>query len=211
MTKLHLQQRFVNVIFLLMVVWFAGSIQYAYSDVMPGDLAPDFTLSDTHGAERSLAEFKGKFIVLEWFNRDCPFVRKHYGSGNMQALQKKYTDQGIAWLSIISSAPGKQGYFSAEEHNQNAAEFGAHPAAVLMDPEGTVGKTYGAKTTPHMYIIDPRGSVIYQGAIDDIASTNVADIPKAKNFVQAALDEAMAGRPVSTPISKPYGCSVKYA
>ncbi len=183
----------------------------AQSDVTVGQAAPDFKLKDVTGAERSLSEFKGKFVVLEWFNHDCPFVVKHYQSGNMQALQKSYTQKDVVWLSINSSAEGKEGNYPAAEHAQMMESKGGVPTAILLDPDGIVGKLYAAKTTPHMYVINPEGNLIYQGAIDDKSSFDVADVAVAKNYVKAALDEAMAGNPVSEPSTKSYGCSVKYA
>ncbi len=172
--------------------------------------APTFTLKDVEGKSHSLADFKGKFVVLEWINFDCPFVGKHYRSNNMQKLQKTYTAKGVVWLSICSSAPGKQGYFTAEVIKKRLAEAKATPTAYLIDADGTAGKLYGAKTTPHMFIIDPKGTLIYAGGIDDIRSTDVADIAKAKNYVTAALEEALAGKPVTEKVTTPYGCSVKY-
>lgn len=172
--------------------------------------APDFILKDTNGEEHSLNDYKGKFIVLEWNNFDCPFVKKHYNSKNMQKLQKKYTDEGVVWLTINSSAAGKQGNYSSKELNRKIKEHGANMSAYLLDGEGIVGKLYGAKTTPHMYVINPDGILIYAGGIDDIASTDTADIEKANNYVSKALESAMAGNDVETKTSRPYGCSVKY-
>lgn len=175
-----------------------------------GKPAPDFALKDTEGKKRSLSEHKGKYVVLEWVNHGCPFVRKHYDGGNMQALQKEAAGKGAVWLSICSSAKGKEGHMSPGEWARATAEKGAAPAAVLLDPDGKTGKDYGAATTPHMYIIDPQGVLIYKGAIDDKPSTDPDDIPGSKNYVRTALDEALAGKPVSQPSTKPYGCSVKY-
>ena len=172
--------------------------------------APDFKLKDTNGKEHSLSDFKGKYVVLEWNNFGCPFVKKHYNSKNMQQLQKKYTGKDVVWLTINSSAPGKEGHFSSEELNKKIKEQDANMTAYLIDEKGTVGKTYGAKTTPHMYIVNPEGTLVYAGGIDDIASTDTNDIKKAKNYVAAALDEAMAGKKIETKTSQPYGCSVKY-
>jgi peroxiredoxin len=188
----------------------AAAVAFAASAVV-GQPAPAFTATDTNGKPESLADFKGKWVVLEWTNNECPFVGKHYGSGNMQKLQKAYTGKGVTWLSVISSGPGKEGYLDAAKANALTKERGAAPSAVLLDPEGAVGRLYGAKTTPHMFVIDPQGKIVYQGAIDDRPSTDVADIAKAKNYVSAALDEAMAGKPVTTVSSAPYGCAVKYA
>ncbi len=172
--------------------------------------APNFSLTDTHGTTHSLADFQGSYVVLEWINHGCPFVKKHYDSGNMQGLQQEMTNQDVVWLSICSSAPGKQGYFAAEAWNQMTTEKGAQPTAVLLDPDGYVGRQYGAKTTPHMFVIDPQGTLIYQGAIDDHPTADQADIAGAKNYVQAALLQALAGKPVLQPRTKSYGCSVKY-
>jgi len=172
--------------------------------------APDFTLVDTHGMEHKLSDSRGKFIVLEWLNHECPFVQKHYNSGNMQNLQKKYTGKDVVWYSIVSSAEGKQGYYPPEEANELTTEKGAAPTAVLIDAGGEVGRLYGARTTPHMFIINPEGTLIYNGAIDDTRSTDVEDIKTATNYVSAALDEAMSGQAVSVATSQPYGCAVKY-
>lgn len=172
--------------------------------------APAFTLHDAKGAAHSLEEFKGKFVVLEWVNFDCPFVRKHYGSGAMQELQHTMTARGIVWLSICSSAPGKQGYFEGDELRERITVEHASPTAYLLDPEGTVGKMYNAKTTPHMFVIDPKGTLIYAGGIDDLATTDKADIARATNYVKAAVQEAMEGKPVAVKTTRSYGCSVKY-
>ena len=175
-----------------------------------GQPAPGFTAKDLHGKERSLSEFKGKYVVLEWHNQSCPFVKKHYDSGNMQKLQKELTAKGAVWLSVISSAPGAQGYVTAEEEAKYLAEKKASPTDVLFDPEGTIGHAYGAKTTPHMYVIDDKGVLIYAGAIDDNPSSDPEDVATAKNFVRTAYDEASAGKQVSTASTAPYGCGVKY-
>ncbi len=172
---------------------------------------PDFTLMDSMGKKHAVSDFRGSFVVLEWINPDCPFVRKHYDSGNIQSLQKKYTDKGVVWLSVASSAPGKQGYYSADEWNQIVVDKKAHSTAVLLDSQGVVGKKYEARTTPHMFVINPKGILIYQGAIDSINSTNTADISQAENYVQEALDAAMNGKEVKNSSTKSYGCSVKYA
>jgi peroxiredoxin len=182
----------------------------AMDEVKVGSAAPDFSLTDSQGKTRSLAEFKGKYVVLEWKNHGCPYVKKHYNSGNMQRLQKDYTAKGVAWLSIISSAPGKQGYSTPTQANHDVASFKASPTAVLLDTDGKVGKLYGATTTPGMYVINPEGKVIYQGAIDDKPTTEEADVKTATNYVAAALDAAMAGRPITVASTKSYGCGVKY-
>jgi peroxiredoxin len=175
-----------------------------------GESAPAFSLPDQDGRTRSLSDFRGKFVVLEWFNNDCPFVRKHYGSGNMQGLQAAYTGRGVVWLTIASSAPGRQGHVSAEEARAIIAHRDARQTALLLDPDGAVGRRYGAKTTPHMFVINPEGVVIYKGAIDDRPSADPADIDGAVNYVQQALEDAMAGGPVTVADTTPYGCSVKY-
>lgn len=175
-----------------------------------GEPAPAFTLADARGKQHSLDAYRGKFVVLEWVNYDCPFVAKHYGSGNMQRLQKEAAAKGVVWLAVNSSAPGKQGNFSPAEIDTKSKEHGAAFAAYLVDAEGKVGRAYGAKTTPHMFVIDPAGKLLYAGGIDDKPSTDQADVKTAKNFVTAALDEALAGKPVSVASSQPYGCAVKY-
>jgi peroxiredoxin len=175
-----------------------------------GSNAPDFSATDSNGKTQSVSQYKGKYVVLEWFNPDCPFVKKHYGVGNMQKLQKEFTDKGVVWLAIDSSAPGKEGNLTAEQANAKVSEWKAHATALVLDPDGKAGRAYGAKNTPHMFIIDPEGKVIYEGAIDSKASPNPADIPTSTNYVKVALDEAMAGKKVSNANTKPYGCSVKY-
>ena len=175
-----------------------------------GEAAPAFTLHDASGHERSLAEFAGKFVVLEWFNKDCPFVRRHYDANNMQALQSAYTQRGVVWLTVASSAPGNQGYIEPSAAQAVVQDKGLRSTALLLDPDGVVGKAYGAMTTPHLFIINPEGAVIYTGAIDDTPSTDPADLGTAKNYVAQALDEALEGKPVSNPTTASYGCSVKY-
>ena len=172
--------------------------------------APNFKLMDSNGKEHSLSDFKGKLVVLEWINYECPFVKKHYDSKNMQALQEKYTKQGLIWLTICSSAESKQGNFTNDEINRRSKKHNAKFTAYLVDSDGKVGKMYGAKTTPHMYIINKDGKLVYAGGIDDKASTDLEDIKGAKNYVSLALDELLAGKNVSVQSSKPYGCSVKY-
>jgi peroxiredoxin len=192
----------------LLALAFSPALARAAAQV--GKPAPPFTLSDVDGKPHSLGADQGKVVVLEWFNYDCPFTRKHYDSGNMQGLQKKYTQEGIVWLAINSSAPGKQGNYPPDKMKQLAAAKGAAPSSVLLDPDGTVGMSYGAKTTPHMFVIDRTGVLVYDGAIDDRASTDPADVKGARNYVALALDEVLAGKPVSTASTTPYGCSVKY-
>ena len=178
--------------------------------VKVGQPAPEFTGTDTQGRQHTLSDYHGKFLVLEWTNHDCPYVRKHYGAGNMQVQQQEAAAQGVAWLSIISSAPGKQGHVSPAQADQLTTQRNAAPSAVLLDEGGEIGRLYGAKTTPHMYIIDPEGKLIYMGGIDSIASASPDDIGKASQYVRAALGEALAGKAIGTPVTRPYGCSVKY-
>lgn len=175
-----------------------------------GKPAPNFTLKSSSGKDVSLSDFKGKVVVLEWTNSGCPFVQKHYGSGNMQKLQKDATAKGVVWLSICSSAPGKQGNLSAEEAGKTIAANGSAATAYLLDEDGKVGRLYDAKRTPEMYVINKDGTLVYHGAIDDKKTPDPADIPGARNYVTAALDEVLTGKPVSAPTTEAYGCSVKY-
>jgi len=181
------------------------------ADVPPvGSAAPDFSLPDAKGDSHSLSQYKGKYVVLEWFNPECPFVKKHYGSDNMQKLQEQYTSKGVVWLTIDSNAPGTEGSITPEQAQKITASWKTHQTALLLDPEGKAGRAYGAKNTPNMVIIDPEGKIAYEGAIDSKASPNPADIPTSTNYVKAALDQTLAGKPITTPQTKPYGCSVKY-
>src|SRR5919198_4990784 len=175
-----------------------------------GSAAPGFSLPDAKGKTHSLADFQGKYVVLEWFNPECPFVKKHYGGGNMQNLQKEFTDKGVVWLTIDSNAPGTEGNLTPEEAQKIATSWKTHETALLLDPEGNAGRAYGAKNTPNMVVINPDGKIIYRGAIDSKATPNPSDIPSSTNYVKAALDQSLAGKTVSTPETKPYGCSVKY-
>lgn len=175
-----------------------------------GEPAPDFTLSDQNGKPVKLSDAKGKLVVLEWFNHGCPFVRKHYDSKNMQRLQKKYTAKGAVWYTITTGKKGKEGHMTQSESAERMKSEGMGSTALLRDESGDVGRLYSAKTTPHLFVVDKKGVLIYQGGIDDKASADPADIKSSKNFAAAALDEALAGKPVSTPSSTPYGCSVKY-
>ena len=174
------------------------------------EAAPDFTLMDSNGNKHSLSDFKGKYVVLEWINFGCPFVKKHYGSGNMQALQEKYTGKDVVWLAICSSAEGKQGYYPTKDINAELEKHNFKATAYLVDESGEVGKMYAAKTTPHMYVINPEGVLLYAGAIDDKPSTDKADIKTANNYVSVMLDDLMAGKKVESKSTTPYGCSVKY-
>jgi AhpC/TSA family len=175
-----------------------------------GDRAPDFSGTDTAGKVHKLSEYKGKYVVLEWTNRGCPYTQKQYNSGNMQRLQREWTGRDVIWLTVISSAPGEQGYATGPQEDEYVKQVKASPTAVLLDPTGELGHLYDAKTTPHMFIIDPQGILIYNGAIDDKPTTDLADINGAKNYVTLALNEAMSGKTVSNPTTRPYGCSVKY-
>ena len=181
-----------------------------FSAVAIGEKATDFSLQDSNGNTVSLSDFKGKNIVLEWTNHKCPFVEKHYKSDNMQSLQKDFTDKDVVWLSIVSSAKGKQGYVEGKEANEIIAQKNASPTHLLLDPEGDVGKLFGAKTTPHMYIINKKGELAYKGAIDSIASADPADTKTAENYVDIALSEMLTNKAVTTASTRPYGCSVKY-
>lgn len=178
--------------------------------VRVGDPAPGFTAVDSNGKQQHLSDYKGKYVVLEWHNQGCPYTKKHYESGNMQRLQKEWTAKGVIWLTIISSAPGTQGFVTPTQENEYLKTMNAVPTAALLDMGGSLGHLYGAKTTPHMFIIDPSGNLIYNGAIDDHSSSEKGDIPYSKNYVSAALQEATAGKPVTEGVTLPYGCSVKY-
>src|SRR3954453_7434580 len=175
-----------------------------------GSSAPDFSLNDAKGKSHSLGEYKGKYVVLEWFNPECPFVKKHYGSGNMQKLQQEFTGKGVVWLTIDSSAPGLEGNVTADQANDKMSEWKTKQTALVLDPDGKAGRSYGAKNTPHMFVINPEGKIVYEGAIDTKATPNPADIASSTNYVRVALEESLAGKPVSTANTKPYGCSVKY-
>lgn len=187
-----------------------GLISEASAQVV-GRPAPGFTLTDSNGRSVSLSDFRGRTVVLEWNNPECPFVRKHYGSGNMQRTQAAATRDGAVWLSINSSAPGNQGHMNGTQANAFLTRSEARPTAYLLDPGGTVGRAYAARTTPHMYIVNGAGTLVYAGGIDDRPTPNPADIEGARNHVLAALAELRAGRVVSVPSSRPYGCNVKYA
>ncbi|MFN9164011.1 MAG: thioredoxin family protein [Alphaproteobacteria bacterium] len=175
-----------------------------------GKPAPAFTAVDSNGKSHALADFKGKTVILEWTNDGCPYVKKHYNAGNMQKIQKDLTADGAVWLSVISSAPGKQGHVDGKGANDLTKSRNAAPTAVLLDPKGTIGRAYEAQTTPHMYVIDGKGVLRYMGAIDDKPSTDVASIPGARNYVRDAVAAVKAGKPVEVAATDPYGCSVKY-
>jgi peroxiredoxin len=194
----------------------AASALLALDSPPVGSAAPDFSAPDSKGQTQSLSQYKGKFVVLEWFNPECPFVKKHYGSRNMQKLQEEYTGKGVVWLSIDSSAaPATEnadagGYLTPEQAEKIRSGWKTHQTAFVLDPDGKVGRAYGAKNTPHMFVINPEGKVVYEGAIDSKRTPNPADIASSTNYVKQALDEALAGKPVTTANTQPYGCSVKY-
>ena len=186
------------------------SLSLPAQSVRVGDPAPAFSATDSQGKTESLSAYRGKYVVLEWHNQGCPYTRKHYVSGNMQALQKEWTAKGVAWFTVISSAPGHQGYVTSSEENQYLAQMHAAPTSVLMDPDAKIARLYSAKTTPQMIVIDPEGKLIYDGAIDDRPTDDPADVKGANNYLTDALTAAMAGKPVNPAYTRPYGCAVKY-
>jgi AhpC/TSA family len=179
--------------------------------VAPGSPAPDFKGTDSNGVQHSLSSYRGKYVVLEWANKGCPYDQKHYLSGSMENLQKEWTARGVVWLSVISSAPGEQGYVTGPQENEYIKTMHVASTAVLLDPTGAIGHLYSAKTTPHMFVIDPTGKLIYEGAIDNKPTTDQADLKGADNYLNDALNAAMAGKPIAVQSTRPYGCSVKYA
>lgn len=199
-------KRFFQIPLIITVLYACGS----GAALRVGEPAPGFEGVDTGGNVHRLADYRGKTVVLEWTNHDCPYVRKHYGAGNMQAQQREAAAQGVVWLSIISSAPGKQGHVSPEEAGELTRKRKAAPLAVILDSEGRIGRAYHARTTPHMFIIDATGVLVYMGGMDSISTASPDDIPQATQYVRVALQELAAGQPVSTPVTRPYGCSVKY-
>ena len=188
----------------------ASTALFAADSPAVGTTAPDFSLTDSKGKTQSVSQYKGKYVVLEWFNPECPFVKKHYGSGNMQKLQEEFTAKGVVWLSIDSSAPGLEGNLTAEQANAKMTEWKTKQTALVLDPDGKAGRSYGAKNTPHMFVINPEGKIVYEGAIDSKPSANPSDIASSTNYVKVALEESLAGKTVSNANTKPYGCSVKY-
>lgn len=192
---------------ILSFLMFAG---VSHGDVVNKETAPDFKLKDMKGKEHKLSDFKGKWVVLEWFNKDCPFVVKHYGSNNMQKLQKTYTEKGVVWLTMYSTDKSVSGFETGVAAVKTQENYKGSASYLMDDNEGIVGRQYGAKTTPHMFIISPEQKVVYQGAIDDRPSTDAADIAKSKNYVSMALDQALAGKEVTAANTRSYGCSVKY-
>ena len=198
----------------LVATWLAMSMAslvfLVQAAAAPGQAAPDFSLVDINGKMQKLSDYRGKYVVLEWFNSECPFVQKHYESGNMQSLQARYTQKGVVWLGVNSTSPRHSNFRDPVRSQAILKDWKSAPTAFVLDPDGKVGKQYGARTTPHMYVIDPKGMLVYVGGIDDKPSTSQRDIPTAKNLVAAALDESLGGKPVGTPSAMPYGCSVKY-
>lgn len=182
----------------------------AFAEVKVGAAAPTFSEKDQAGKTHSLDTHKGKWVVLEWYNEGCPYVKKHYGSKNMQTLQKTYTGKGVVWLTVATSPEGKQGYVDPKTAAQHIKTAGMNSSALLLDADGTMGRAYDAKTTPHMFVINPEGKVVYAGAIDSNDSADPKTIQGSTNYVSQALDAAMGGKPVTTASTKPYGCSVKY-
>lgn len=195
---------------LLAVAVAALSAALAHASVSVGQAAPDFHVKDTSGKEQSLSAYKGKFVVLEWVNPECPFVQKHYDTSNMQSTQKAAEAKGVVWLTVSSTAPDAGEYLKPTDLAAWVKEKGGKPTATLMDDDGKLGKAYGARTTPHMYIINPQGKLVYAGAIDSKATARKDDVKSATNYVTAALDEALAGKAVTKATSEPYGCSIKY-
>jgi peroxiredoxin len=202
--------RYLPTIFGALMILSTANPTLATASLSPGQPAPDFTAKDSNGHTVSLADYRGSIIVLEWTNHECPFVRRHYESGNMQALQKRAKKDGVVWLTVISSAPGEQGYVSGEQADALTASRGASPTAVLLDPTGAVGRAYGAKTTPHMFVIDPGGKLVYMGAIDDQPRDVGADPAEAQNYGRAALKAVSSGQSVAPTVTPSYGCAVKY-
>lgn len=188
----------------------ASTALFAADSPAIGTTAPDFSLTDSKGKTQSVSQYKGKYVVLEWFNPECPFVKKHYGSGNMQKLQEEFTAKGVVWLTIDSNAPGLEGNLTAEQANFKMTDWKTKQTALVLDPDGKAGRGYGAKNTPHMFVINPEGKVVYEGAIDSKATPNPSDIASSTNYVKVALEESLAGKTVSNANTKPYGCSVKY-
>lgn len=209
-----------NLTFNSMITSFAFVALFALALFMPhateaapsiNKKAPAFTGTDSHGKTHQLDKYKGSIVVLEWTNHECPFVEKHYGTKNMQKLQKQAREKGIVWLSVVSSAPGEQGFTKPKEARDISKQVGAHHTAKILDPKGSIGRLYDAQTTPHMYVINKKGTLVYMGGIDSEASTQYEDVKTAKNYVKAALDDVLSGKAVRKPVTEPYGCSVKYA
>jgi hypothetical protein len=196
---------------LLSLAFILATLTLPASAVAPGIAAPDFKGTDSNGVQHSLSEYRGKYVVLEWANQGCPYDRKHYLSGHIESQQRDWTAKGVVWLSVISSAPGEQGYVTPSEENTYLKTMHAAPTAALLDPTGAIGRLYEAKTTPHIFVIDPTGKLIYQGALDNKPTTDQADLKGADNYLNDALNASMSGKPVAVQSTRPYGCSVKYA
>lgn len=201
---------FLSALLIASLAFLNMTIETDRANAVVGERAPDFQVADAYGNVHSLSDFEGKYVILEWLNHDCPFVRKHYDGNNMQELQKKYTEQGVIWLSVISSVPGTQGHLQPEEAQTITKEKGASPTAVLLDVDGTMGHAYDARVTPHMYIINPEGILEYNGAIDDKPTARPRDLEGAHNYVTAAMTSLMNGQDVAVRTNTPYGCTVKY-
>ena len=197
-------------IFIIIVLLACNAFLKLDAAVITGQPAPNFTLTDSKGTEHSLSDFYGKYVVLEWTNHSCPFVVKHYKEGHMQAQQKAMTNKGVVWLQIVSSREGKSGYLTETEAQQLRARAQIHSTAMLLDTTGEVGRAYDARVTPHMYLIDPEGELLYQGAIDSIRSTRTSDIAKANNYVLDAYESAISGEPIKYTKTTAYGCGIKY-
>lgn len=197
--------------FVLASLVFVVAVTKVYAEPVVNQPAPLFSAATADGTTLNLADLRGKTVILEWTNHECPFVKKHYESGNIQSLQKQAAEQGIVWLQVISSAPGKQGHVDAETAKKLNAERGATPANTVFDPEGSIGKLYAATNTPQLFIINPEGILLYKGGIDSIPSADKADIAKAENYISVALKELAAGKSITKASTKPYGCTVKYA
>jgi peroxiredoxin len=194
----------------LLIAVFAASSGMAGA-LPPGSVAPEFKGVDSNGVTHSLSEYRGKFVVLEWANQGCPYEQKHYLSGNMESLQKQWTQKGVVWLSILSDPPGQQGYVTAAEENAYLKKMKASPTAALLDPQGAIGRLYDAHTTPHIFVIGPAGQIVYQGAIDDKPTPDPESLKTADNYLNDALSSALAGKPVAVAATKPYGCAVHYS
>lgn len=197
---------------LLTTAALAGTLTAATDRPSPeiGAPAPSFTLTDTGGTKHALADYRGEWVVLEWLNYGCPYVKKHYRTGNIPGQQQKWTERGVVWLNIVTSPPGTQGYYPPAEMDAKSAEMGNAATAVLYDSEGTVGRLYEARTTPQLFVIDPEGTLVYMGGIDDVPTARDEDLERATQLADRALEQAMAGEAVAQPTSRPYGCNVKY-